>query len=339
MTFTIYFVTSSLNDFIYNINYNGKIDQVIIKDVISKASFIKSYDVELSDVDSNEVDSDDIKDLSDAYKKSYHITKFSEKKFLKSIPKLARFLNNILTDMYEILGIDITMHRDMYTKLDSSKKKHKKIFNDLIKNTKIDITNFVKRRILYFFLIINMCDDGYYMSKIGFSEDIATRKKDLKKEYGTDLFLFAIKDINMKRDELHFHEMLRSFYPHLVIKKINGVSTTEAYYYSDILLEHFNLYDGSCDKKYEYMIEVEKTKQEIEKTKQTKEVEKTKQVKIKEVEKTKLEVEKTRQIKIKETEKTKIKQSSMSLLEKVIDNTILDEDNKQSIIDKLVENI
>jgi len=138
-------------------------------------------------------------------------------------------------------------------------------------------------------------DDNYIICKPGFTENIDQRKHDLENKYRIELILISIKKVNFLREEKQFHTKLKTYYPHLVINKLNGVATNEMYVFNEILLDEFNNYEIGSDKKYEYKIEKEKTKQ--------KQIE----LKIRE-EELKIKEEETKQIKLQiEYEKPKSK--------------------------------
>jgi hypothetical protein len=174
--------------------------------------------------------------------------------------------------MYDILKINIMDQKTLYPKYKIDNKSHYKKINELLSIT-INIANYRKKNVFYFFLITNMHPDNYFICKIGFSENIGKRLKDLKMEYkGYEFHLIGLNEIDQQTSEKQYHYNLRAAYPHLVIRHLKDIDkkVNEIYFYNDVLFSEFNNYNGFIDKKYiyEYLTEKEKTKQNEEKTKQ-----------------------------------------------------------------------
>jgi hypothetical protein len=205
--------------------------------------------------------------------------------------------------------------------------------NKLNNNANITISKFNNKRVIYFFNIINENNMEDVICKIGYTEDIQQRISDIESKYKVKLILIAIKKINYLRDEKHLHQVLRTFYPHLVVNKVNNIPTKEMYYFNDILLEEFEKYNETCDKKYEYKYLIKKEKTEQLKLKLKIEKEKTEQLKLK----LKIEKEKTKQIKNNvdfekektnfEKEKTKQSKNKKDIKLLKIYQTLLNNDN------------
>jgi hypothetical protein len=274
MPFNIFTVTSDLHDINHDLCNNIDIDKLFIKNVIVKAYYIKSGDIIiLDDIDSDQAESDELKISNGNYFDFYHIITSKNKMSNHTIKKLNKLINKIIEDMYTILKINIKNQEDLYPRYSLSNKLHYNKINDLL-SRKINISKFNKISVIYFFIINNKNMNNCFICKIGFTENITNRIETLQNSYpGYKFHLIDLKEIDQQNSERQFNYNMRTTYPHLVIHKLEDINkiVREIYYFNDILLAEFNNYDVNNNLKYEYLMEVEKTKQNKEKTKQDQE--------------------------------------------------------------------
>jgi len=113
----------------------------------------------------------------------------------------------------------------------------------VINGNKISLSKYIKKHVLYSFLMPIKDDENRIIIKFGYSEDILDRIESLRTEYKTQVFLIGIKIINGKRDEKLFHNVLKSKYPELIYPyKIGTKEKTELYGLNEILINEFDQY-------------------------------------------------------------------------------------------------
>ena len=264
MSFTIFEIIDSINQHINKIN---KLDAKEARRLIKKSQYIvlQNCQTEEINVKTDEILTDELEE--NIYMELYeelHVDKMTNNLRQKAL----KYFKKINIELYQILQINVIDQEKKYIKYQYSNPMHFSYINELIKEVRIASSKYHMEKVLYFFIVNNNIDmkNDYVLCKIGYTEDIDKRKKELEKRYGVTLTLINIKKVEFLRTENQFHKKIRSLYPHLQIERLNDVTTKETYIYNDILLDEFDHYH--VDKKYEYKIEKEKTKQSKERTKQ-----------------------------------------------------------------------
>lgn len=114
----------------------------------------------------------------------------------------------------------------------------------LIKND----SNFIEEnndKSLIYFLATSLCtNDNKPIIKIGYSAKLNQRIENLKREYGCEFYIISVRIDVTLRDEKNLHRNIQSQYKDSIFScKINDVSRTELYVFSEQLLEYFH----ECD--------------------------------------------------------------------------------------------
>jgi len=119
-----------------------------------------------------------------------------------------------------------------------------------------------------------------------------------------------------------FHKKLKTFYPHLMVKEFNGVTSDEIYKFNPVLVKEYDKFNGMINDKYFYDYKKEELLIQREKEK-TKQVEAIIQVKLAK-EKTKQETiaQQTKQVEI---------QLLVELLKQGVDGTLVIDCFKKSL--------
>lgn len=154
---------------------------------------------------------------------------------------------NLVDNQKEILppikSNDIFKNRIKFFDFDN--KEDVKRIEDLICETmSIDISQYVHKHTLYFFVLT--LKDKYILCKIGYTFDILQRLRDLRREYKCEFHLIGIKEIESEHSEKLFHKSIKMMCPEMYPKlKINGKLKEEVYYLNDKLI---NKFFGKIDK-------------------------------------------------------------------------------------------
>ncbi len=107
----------------------------------------------------------------------------------------------------------------------------------------IELSKYIKKHVLYGFIIPLPNDDNCIIIKFGYTEDIIDRIYTLKKEYKSDVYLIRIASIKGKSEEKEFHDLLRTRYENLIEKySIEEKDKVELYKFNPILLNIFDAY-------------------------------------------------------------------------------------------------
>jgi hypothetical protein len=115
---------------------------------------------------------------------------------------------------------------------------------------------FLEKHVMYFCVITLDDPDNKnrILCKIGYSCDFFQRFKDLKKEYKCNFYLLNIKLVNSVKDEIKFHDMIKSMFPELhVIHKIKNIEKEETYVFDLRMYNQFYRIDKvKIDKNKKY---------------------------------------------------------------------------------------
>uniref|UniRef100_A0A6G6AA66 Uncharacterized protein n=1 Tax=Borely moumouvirus TaxID=2712067 RepID=A0A6G6AA66_9VIRU len=107
----------------------------------------------------------------------------------------------------------------------------------------IELSKYVKKHVLYGFIIPLHNENNHIIIKFGYTEDIIDRIRTLKKEYKSDVYLVRIVTIKGESEEQVFHNLLKSRYENLIEKySIEEKDKVELYKFNPILLNIFDAY-------------------------------------------------------------------------------------------------
>lgn len=148
-------------------------------------------------------------------------------------------LLNILrsTSKYDNLLINSSLTDTKYDEY------YKWITSMLNKGKTINLKNYKNRSVLYMFIIDSKINnyENNIICKIGFTENIVKRKRQLEIEYKCKLYLIDIIKIKSLSYERSFHKYLKIKYSSLVVDTlINNIKRNELYIISPSL--HIEMY-------------------------------------------------------------------------------------------------
>lgn len=111
----------------------------------------------------------------------------------------------------------------------------------IVTGSKISIWNYLKKSVMYFFVISLTDESGTLLCKIGYSADILQRYHDLKNEYGCNFYLAGIKGVESIQTEKAFHTMIKQMHPqiHYGNVKVKDKYKDELYYLCDTVYDEF----------------------------------------------------------------------------------------------------
>jgi len=105
------------------------------------------------------------------------------------------------------------------------------------------IRKFVNKHVMYLFIIPLQTNHHFVLIKIGYTEDLVERFTQLKNEYKSNLFFVKANVVNGQKDELKFHQLLKSYYPSIVENfSIDSKHKTELYKLSPVIIDLFGSY-------------------------------------------------------------------------------------------------
>jgi P4 family phage/plasmid primase-like protien len=139
-----------------------------------------------------------------------------------------------------------------------------KAYSEKLKQRGDDIRmiKFHKEHIMYFYITDykDPSDADRVICKIGYSQNVTGRKKELESIYKCKFYLIGIKKIKGQIEEREFHQLLKAFYPDLYpcIKR-HGKELTELYILDKRIIEEFDLME-EYNHKSPVSNEVNKTK-------------------------------------------------------------------------------
>lgn len=167
----------------------------------------------------------------------------------------------ILTDLLEMNllkttedGIELSnkLHQT-YTKMESAIKYEKYVYNNpihfdhmfnlVVKGSNINLSPYLKKHIIYAFLILlNNATSPEMIIKFGYSHDIVARIGSLPNEYEKSRFvLLGIRFVESEEDEKKFHTFIGKIYPDLHYDmKVKNKPKVEIYYYNPVLMNEFD---------------------------------------------------------------------------------------------------
>jgi len=197
------------------------------------------------------------------------------KAFKQDVSKLLVNLRNqgviaIVNDEIMVIN-DIKNHDITCLKDRTDYDKVSKLF---IEAKNIILTLYVNDHLMYAFAttLIHNSHENKILLKIGYTADISKRIVDLKKEYGCNFFLLAIRIVKNEQYEHAWHTLQRNAYPQLVCDlQIKNKNKDEIYVYDDqIIKEFFAIKSYNKSRELEHALEMKKeeTKQMEEQTKQ-----------------------------------------------------------------------
>ena len=116
--------------------------------------------------------------------------------------------------------------------------------SNLIKND----PNFIKEnndKSLIYFLATSLCTtDNKPIIKIGYSAKLSQRIENLKRDYDCEFYIISVRIDMTQSNEKYLHRNIQSQYKDSMFScKINDVSRTELYVFSEQLLDYFH----KCD--------------------------------------------------------------------------------------------
>jgi hypothetical protein len=218
--------------------------------------------------------------------------------FIKS-QKGINDLNNDSDDYYkDSEEKERTVYKTTVYQIMNKNKNYFEFFNKKMKESQYNLMEYIDKHVMYLLLTdieIEGVNQYYFIIKIGYSNNIANRLKELKTKFGITCYPICIKEIPAISTEKKFHAYMATYKPlydykeNKFPKKVTQQKTREFYYGTEELYNFFVSYVDNIICDYKYKMEIEKTKQDIEKTKQ--DIEKTKQKEIDE----RIDIEKTKQ--------------------------------------------
>lgn len=107
---------------------------------------------------------------------------------------------------------------------------------------KLNWNKFLKKHIMYFFLITLEDPDGLnrILCKIGYSCNLIDRFKSLEVEYKCKFYLLGLKLVHSVQDEKEFHTLLKRKYPEFIVNlKIGSHDKDETYVFDKDLYKTF----------------------------------------------------------------------------------------------------
>lgn len=117
------------------------------------------------------------------------------------------------------------------------------IFNLVLKGNKINLSPYLKKHVIYAFLILlNNTSMTEMIIKFGYTHDIVSRIGSLSNEYDKSRFiLLGIRFVESEEDEKKFHAFLGKIYSDLRFEmEIKGKKKVEVYYYNPSLMNEFD---------------------------------------------------------------------------------------------------
>lgn len=121
---------------------------------------------------------------------------------------------------------------------------HVTFVQDMIhQGCQISIGKFSNKHVLYAFIITLKTDHNYVIIKFGYTYKLHKRFKSLQSEYKSNVHFINAKIITAESDEIKFHKILKTKYPHLIEEySIDGKDKTELYKFNPVLIKEFNEY-------------------------------------------------------------------------------------------------
>jgi phage/plasmid-associated DNA primase len=130
----------------------------------------------------------------------------------------------------------------------------------------IRMIKFHKEHIMYFYITDykDPSDADRVICKIGYSQNVTGRKKELESIYKCKFDLIGIKKIKGQIEEKEFHQLLKAFYPDLYpcIKR-HGKELTELYILDKCIIEEFDLIEEYNHKSPVYNIPANEIKNNL----------------------------------------------------------------------------
>jgi hypothetical protein len=106
------------------------------------------------------------------------------------------------------------------------------------------ISKYLKKHVLYAFIITITADHEDIIIKFGYTQNIANRYTTLKSEYTSGIYLVGLKQINGEDDEQQFHKLLKEKYSQLIEPHtINGKKKVELYKLNPVLMKELEEYN------------------------------------------------------------------------------------------------
>lgn len=110
------------------------------------------------------------------------------------------------------------------------------IKKEIMKSRNITVSKYINKPVMYMFVIGTTLDKTPIL-KIGYTQNISQRAKELTAHYNSQLYLIRIKEITSISEEMKFHKHLQLFYPNLMQQYMNE---TELYMYHPNILSEFD---------------------------------------------------------------------------------------------------
>jgi len=111
-----------------------------------------------------------------------------------------------------------------------SKKDVEYVKNLITEGSKIPISKYINKHVLYVCIIHIKTIHNFIIIKFGYSGDIIDRLKSLETEYKTKINFIKAKIITCLKDESYFHEMLKTHYSDLIEEyRIKSKSSQQSY--------------------------------------------------------------------------------------------------------------
>ncbi|BCS83793.1 hypothetical protein QLL95_gp0330 [Cotonvirus japonicus] len=107
----------------------------------------------------------------------------------------------------------------------------------------IPLTRYVKKHVLYGFIIPLITKHNKIIIKFGYTQDIFKRIKTLQSEYKSCVYLIRLKLIEGEHEEKIFHDSLKEQFSELIEEYSSGNKhKVELYQYNPILIDNFDAY-------------------------------------------------------------------------------------------------